>query len=210
MFFDLRFWFFFPVFDIINLYISSKRFEGLIFSSNSYKQLFESMNYVCNENLWNRLLSFSFSIFLNKLKKIKGWFGNFFIFKVSFICFSNLSLYSVFAHFCFSKRTCEKKNLESAIANSVLEFIHKFLIIILLFKTLLFMKEILLLSLIDFFKKLHLFLLTFMALKTVKIFRCTNFTFIRAPNKLFKAFLSILMRLYLNYFFSLLSEVCLK
>ena len=109
MFFNLRFWFFFPVFDIINLYISSKRFEGLIFSSNHYKQLFESMNYVCDEKLWNRLLSFSFSIFLNKLKKIRGWFGNFFIFKVSFICFSNLSLYSVFAHFCFCKRTCEKK-----------------------------------------------------------------------------------------------------
>ena len=71
-------------------------------------------------------------------------------------------LYIQFLHiFVFAKELVRKKNLESAIFNSVLEFIHKFLLIILLFKTLLFMKEILLLSLIDFFEQLHLFLLTF-------------------------------------------------
>ena len=57
------------MFDIINLCISSKRFEGLIFSSNHYKQLFESMNHVCGQKIWNRVLSFNFTIFLNKVKK---------------------------------------------------------------------------------------------------------------------------------------------
>ena len=42
------------------------------------------------------------------------------------------------------------------------------------------------------------------------IFNCTYFSFIKAPNKLSKSFLSALIRLYLNYFFSLLNEVCLK
>ena len=42
------------------------------------------------------------------------------------------------------------------------------------------------------------------------IFNCTYFSFIKTPNKLSKSFLSALIRLYLNFFFSLINEVCLK
>ena len=45
---------FLSVFDIINLYISSKRFKGLIMNSrDNYKHGFESMNYVCNKEMRN-------------------------------------------------------------------------------------------------------------------------------------------------------------
>ena len=41
------------MFDIINLFISSKRFKGLILNSSSnYKHVFESMNHVCDEKFW--------------------------------------------------------------------------------------------------------------------------------------------------------------
>ena len=41
------------VFDIINLFISSKRFKDLILNSSShYKHLFESINHVCDEKVW--------------------------------------------------------------------------------------------------------------------------------------------------------------
>ena len=50
------FWFevltFLPVFDIVNLFISSKRFKGLILNSSSnYRYVFESMNHVCDEKV---------------------------------------------------------------------------------------------------------------------------------------------------------------
>ena len=41
------------VFDIINLFISSKRFKDLILNSSShYKHLFESISHVCDEKVW--------------------------------------------------------------------------------------------------------------------------------------------------------------
>ena len=50
------FWFevltFLPVFDIVNLFISSKRFKGLILNSSSnYRHVFESINHVCDEKV---------------------------------------------------------------------------------------------------------------------------------------------------------------
>ena len=83
-------------------------------------------------------------------------------FRFFFICFSNLSLYSVFSHFCFCKKLVTKKNLVSVIVNSVLELIRKFLTIIILFKTLLLlMNEILLVNLIISSKRLQFFLSKF-------------------------------------------------
>ena len=81
------FWFevltFLAVFDIVNLFISSKRFKGLILNSSSnYRHVFESMNHVCDEKVWDRVLRLSFSNFLNRVKKVRGWFGDFFVFKV--------------------------------------------------------------------------------------------------------------------------------
>ena len=50
----------------------------------------------------------------------------------------------------------------------------------------------------------------FIDAKKAKIFKCAYFNFIKTPKNLFKAFLTILIRLYLSYFFSLLNEVSLN
>ena len=64
---------FLSVFDIINLFISSKRFKGLILNSSSiYKHVLESMNHVCDEKVWDHVLSFNFSMLLNRVKTIRG------------------------------------------------------------------------------------------------------------------------------------------
>ena len=73
---------FLSVFD--NLFISSKRFKSLILNSSSnYKHVFESMNHVCNENVWDRVLSFNFSIFFNRVKRnLEDDLDIFLVFKV--------------------------------------------------------------------------------------------------------------------------------
>ena len=89
------------MFDIINLHISSKRLEGFIFR---YKCVFNSMNNVCGEKMWN------FSSFLTKVKKILVNDLEIYLyikFRLSSFVFSNLSLFSVFSHFCFCKRSCD-------------------------------------------------------------------------------------------------------
>ena len=100
------------MFDIVNFFISSKRSKGLISNSSSnYKHVFESINHVCDEKVWDPVLSFNFSIFLNRVKKLEDDLGIFLYLKFrcySFV-FSSLSLYSVFSQFCFCKRTCDQK-----------------------------------------------------------------------------------------------------
>ena len=56
------------MFNIVNLYVSSARFRIVIFSS-LYINVFKSMNNVCDDGLWNRLLNFNFSMFMNKIKE---------------------------------------------------------------------------------------------------------------------------------------------
>ena len=126
------------------------------------------MNHVCDEKVWDRVLSFNFSFFKkNRIMKrnleddLEIFLYVKFIF-YSFV-FSSLSLYSVSSKFCFCRRTCDQKNLVSVIVNSVLKFICKFLVIIILFKTLLLMTEILLVNLIISSKRLH-FLLSMFAM----------------------------------------------
>ena len=132
--------------------------------------------------------------------------------------FSKLSLYSFFSHFCFLKENATITNQQNTIVNFVLEFIYNCLIVMLLFKILLLMSEILLLSLINFLKKLRSFFLIFALImhfffyrhKKDKIFKCAYFNFIRTQKNLFKAFLTILIRFYVSYFISLLNEVNLN
>ena len=121
-------------------------------SSSHYEHLFESMNHVCYEKVWDCVLSFNFSIFLNRVKRNSEDDFEIFMF------FLHISSFHIFV---FAKELVTRKNLVSAIVNSVLEFIHKFLIIIILFQILLMMNQILLVSLINFFEKLHFFLSTF-------------------------------------------------
>ena len=54
---------FLSVFNIVNLFISSKRFKGMFLNSSNYKQVFESMNHVCDEKVCSRVFSFNFSFF---------------------------------------------------------------------------------------------------------------------------------------------------
>ena len=68
-----------------------------------------------------------------------------------------------------------------------------------------------------FFEKTLLFFLDvclnhtfFMDPKKAKIFKCAYFNFKKTPKNLFKAFLTILIRLYWSYFFSLLNKVNLN
>ena len=58
------------MFDIINLYIYSKRLKGFIFNNKKYKSVFDPMNYVYGEKMWNFVLDQNFSSFLTKVKKI--------------------------------------------------------------------------------------------------------------------------------------------
>ena len=105
------FWFeiltFLPVFDIVNLLISSKRFKGLILNSSSnYKYILESMNHVCDEKIWDHVLNFNFSIFLNILKKnLKDDLEIFLYLKFRFcsLVSSNLSVYRFFTFLFLQK-----------------------------------------------------------------------------------------------------------
>ena len=109
------FWFevlrFLSLFVLFNLFISSKGLKGLnLKSSSNYKYVFESMNYVCDERVWNRVLSFS--IFSNRVKRnLKNDLEIFLYLKFRFhlFVFFNHSLYSVFLHFCLCKKTCDQK-----------------------------------------------------------------------------------------------------
>ena len=70
------------------------------------------MNHACDEKLWDCVLSFNFSVFSNRVKRnLEDNLEIFLYLKFRFysFVFSNLSLYSVFSHFCFCKRTCDQK-----------------------------------------------------------------------------------------------------
>ena len=109
--------------------------------------------------------------------------------------FSNLSLYSVFSYFSFCKRTCDHKKSRECYCHFCSQIYPQIFDNILLFKRLLLMNEILLLSFIIFFQKTSLFSLDIchdyslsIDSKRAKIFRCTYFRFIQTPNKLIIAF----------------------
>ena len=163
------------------------------------------MSHVCDEKRWDRVLSFNFSIFLNRIKRnLEDNLEIFLYLKFGFYSFvlSNLSLYSVFSHFCFCKRTCDQKksnecyyqfcsrmypqmfdrqvgrqvgnnNFQDIIADER-DFTREFN---------------------HFFQKTSLFSLDlcqdhalFVESKKAKIFNCTYFSFIKTPTKLFKSF----------------------
>ena len=126
------FWFevltFLSVFDIINLLISSKRFKGFIFSSSSnYKPVLESINHVCDKKVWDRVLSFNFSISLNRVKNNLEDDLDIFLYLSLFISFfQSFFIFSFFTYLFLQKELVTRKNLVSVIVNSVLESICKF------------------------------------------------------------------------------------
>ena len=74
--------------------------------------MIESMNHVCDEKVWVRVLSFNFSIFLNRVKRTLEDDLDIFLylkFRFYLFVFSNLFLHSVFLHFYFCKKKCDHK-----------------------------------------------------------------------------------------------------
>ena len=145
------------MFDMINLYVSSKRWKAFIFNNKRCKSVFGSINNVCGKKCGIFYL-------LNKVKKILENDLEIYLyikFRLYSFVYSNLSLFSVFSHFCFCERRCDHRVQRSFIVNFVLEFIPKFLIGRFAFKILVLMKGILLLTLIIFLEKRHYFLLIF-------------------------------------------------
>ena len=115
------------------------------------------MNHVCDKKVCSRVFSFNFFFFSDRVKKYLEMFL-YLKFRFYLFAFSNLSLYPVFFHvFVFAKELVTRRNLVNVIVNFVLEFIYKFLIIIMLFKTLVLMNKILLVNLIISSKRLHFF-----------------------------------------------------
>ena len=181
--------------------------------------MFESMNHVCDEKVWGRVFSFNFSIFLNTVKKNLEddlEISLYLQFKFYSFVFSNLSLYSVFSHFCFCKRSFDQKKSSecycqfcSRIYPQILDNHNIFQDIFVdeLGFTREFNKLFRTTSLFSFYV-CHDHAL-FINSKKAKIFNCTYFSFIKTSAKLFKSFISVLIRLYL-FFFSLLNEFCLK
>ena len=53
---------FLSIFDIMPLFTSSKKFQFLICNTH-HKKFFETMDNVCNERIWFRLLASSFTFF---------------------------------------------------------------------------------------------------------------------------------------------------
>ena len=75
--------------------------------------------------------------------------------------FSNLSLHSVFSHFCFYKRTCDQKKSSECYCQFCSRIYQEIFDNHNTFKTLLLMDETVLMNLIISFKRLYFFLLTF-------------------------------------------------
>ena len=110
---------FLTVLDIINLYYSYKNFASIVFSIK-HKLLFDPMDSVCNLKTWNSIIEKNISTFLVNVRDVlKDDFGIFYHLKsrlYSFV-FNNLSLYSIFAHFCFCKRTCDNRKRKERYCN---------------------------------------------------------------------------------------------
>ena len=134
-------------------------------------------------------------------------------FRLCSFVYSNLSLFSVFPHFCCCQRSCDHISSK--------EFYCEFgsRICPQIFDRYVFIQDIIIderdftLDFNRFLEKRHYFLLIFVMnvqfLLTQKILKnmvVLNFCFIKTPNTLFKSYLSILVKVYLNYFFSVLEK----
>ena len=71
------------------------------------------MNNICNDKAWNKILNINFSNYLGKVRKeLQDDLETFLYLRYrlsSFILDNRISLHMAFAHFCFCKRTCDKK-----------------------------------------------------------------------------------------------------
>ena len=109
-------------------------------------------------------------------------------FRFSSPVFSNLSLFLVFSHFCFCKRTCDHKKSSGCYCQFYSRIYSQIFDNLMAFQDIIIDERYFTLEFNNFFSK--------------------DFTFF--SRRLPWVFLSILIRLCLSYFFSLLNEVCLK
>ena len=169
--------------------------------------MFESMNHVCHEKVWDRVLSFNFSIFLNRIKR--NLEDDLYLkFRFSSFVFSSLSLYSVFSHFCFCKRKCDHKKSTQHYCELCSWIYLQLFDSYVAFQDIIIDEQNFTLEFNELFEKTSLFSLDvwlnhafFIDAKKAKIFKCAYFNLIETPKKSFKAFLTILIRLYLSFFF---------
>ena len=169
--------------------------------------------------VWDRVLSFNFSIFLNRVKRnLEDDLEIFLYLKFRFysFVFSNLSLYSVFSHFCFWKRTCDQKKSTECCCQFCSWIYPQIFDNHNTFQDIVVDEWDFTCELNNFFQKTSLLSLNichdqalFIDSKKAKISNCTYFSFIKMPNKLLKSFFCVLIRLCL-IFFSLLNELNLK
>ena len=122
--------------------------------------------------------------------------------------FLNLPLYSVFSHFCFCKRTCDQKKSSECYCQFCSRIYPKNFDNRNTFQDIIVNERDLTREFNYFFQKTSLFSLNVchdyaicIDSKKTKIFNCTYFSFIKRPTKHLKSFLSVLIRVFLNYLF---------
>ena len=181
------------------------------------------MRNACKEEVWHRILSINFSIFLHELKKnLNNDLVNFFYFRFRIFSsiFHKLPLHSVFAHFCYCKRICDQKKTNEFYCEFCSRVFPQVFDNHIIFEYIIIDECDFSEGLNKLFEKDSPFSLRVcynhaLSINTprAKLYKCTYFTFIRKPKKLYKRFLLSmlrLLRLYLNYFCSLLSEIELE
>ena len=126
--------------------------------------------------------------------------------------FSNLSLHSFVSGFCFCKRTCDQKKSSECHCQFCSQIYQQIFDNHNTFQDIIVDEQNFTCECNNFFQKTSLFSLhvchdhtLLIDSKKGKVFNCTYFSFIKTPIKLFKLFLNVLIRLYLNYCFSLLN-----
>ena len=147
---------------------------------------------------------------MNFLKKSKDDLANSFYlkFKILSSIFHNLSLHSVFAHFCYCKRTCDQKKANEFYCEFCSQIFRQIFDHRNAFEEIIIDKRDFPEGLNKFFEKDLLFPLDvcynnalWINTPRVKLYKCTYCTFIRKRKKLHKWFLNVLIRLYLISFF---------
>ena len=146
-------------------------------------------------------MSFNFSIFFSKVKRnLEDTLEIFLYLKFRFysFVFSNLSLYSVFSHFWFCKRTCDQKKSSECYCQFCSRIYLKIFDNEYIFGDIIVDERDFTSQFNELFRRRSLFSLDvfhthslWINTKKGKFFACTNAEDIRTPNKLFRVFLSI-------------------
>ena len=199
------------MFDIISLCSTSNFFFKMMFNTQC-KSIFK-MNNLCSNKAWNKILNINFSNYLGRLwKELQDDLDTFLYLRYrlsTFILDNRISLHMAFTHFCFCKRTCDKKKNSSERYCKLCSRIYpQFFDECQYLDYIITDERNFTRTFIKVFHKISLFSLDichndifFINTVKAKHFGCTQYLDIRTPNGLFIFYLSILIRLYLKHFF---------